>query len=301
MDANTTQTLLEAPELATRLGDPSLAVIDCRWDIARPEWGEAAYAESHIPGAVFASMDRDLADPVGPATGRHPLPDAQRFAETLGRWGVDFKTQVVAYDQSNGAAASRLWWLMRWLGHAKVAVLDGGFAAWTTAGFPVTNAPASREPRVFTPRVRSSIVVSSADVAGVVIAREANSTHGNGESLQSRDGAIVVDARAADRFAGRNETIDPIAGHIPGAINHPFARNLDSSGKFLSPDELRGRWIETIGGHASENVIAMCGSGVTACHNLLALEVAGLKGARLYAGSWSEWIKDPARPVETGP
>jgi thiosulfate/3-mercaptopyruvate sulfurtransferase len=293
MEMKSYTTLIEAPELASGLTDPvksqNVEVLDCRWDIARPEWGDAAYAESHIPGAIFASMDRDLADPIGPQTGRHPLPNIDRFAQKLGRWGVDDQTQVIAYDQSNGAAASRLWWLLRWLGHARVAVLNGGFAAWTAGGFPVTKERVTREPRIFTPRIQHGSVVSSEDVLH---------SRDDGYSPQNSD-ALIVDARAGDRFAGRNETIDPVAGHIPGARNHPFAGNLDASAKFLSPAELRARWQETLGGTAPENVIAMCGSGVTACHNLLALEVAGLPGARLYAGSWSEWIKDPSRPVET--
>jgi thiosulfate/3-mercaptopyruvate sulfurtransferase len=284
METKSYTTLIEPPALAASIENPAaqrnVAILDCRWDIARPEWGDAAYAESHVPGAFFASMDRDLADPIGPTTGRHPLPNIERFVEKLGRWGIDDQTQVVAYDQGNGAAASRLWWLLRWLGHAKVAVLNGGFAAWTAAGLPTTKEAPPREPRVFTPRVQPGTVLSSSDV-------------------ERSSPSLIVDARAADRFAGRNETIDPVAGHIPGARNHPFVRNLDSNAKFLSSAELRQRWQETLSGHAPESVIAMCGSGVTACHNLLALEVAGLSGARLYAGSWSEWIKDPKRPVET--
>ena len=294
METKTYGTLIEAPELAQHLDDPNLVIVDCRWDIARPEWGDAAYAESHIPGAVFASMDRDLADPVGPQTGRHPLPNVGRFAETLGKWGIDARTQVVAYDQNNAAAASRLWWLLRWLGHSAVAVLNGGFAAWQSAALPVSNLKSRREPRVFAARVRPELLVSALDV-------EAISDAGS----QGRDSTgLVVDARAADRFAGRNETIDPVAGHIPGARSHPFARNLDASGKFRAAAELRQLWQETLGAGQRaarpDAVVAMCGSGVTACHNLLALEIAGLNGARLYAGSWSEWIKDPARAVEKG-
>jgi thiosulfate/3-mercaptopyruvate sulfurtransferase len=295
METKSYTTLIEAPELAELLKAPALVIIDCRWDIARPEWGDAAYAEAHIPGAFFASMDRDLADPIGPTTGRHPLPNIDRFVEKLGRWGIGDSTQVVVYDQSNGAAASRLWWLLRWVGHSKVAVLNGGFAAWSAGGFAVTKEIPVSQPQAFTPRVQEGAVVSSDEVLSIVASGV----------LQPRDGAptagakAIIDARAADRFGGRNETIDPVAGHIPGARNHPFAGNLDASGKFLSPAELRQRWSGTLGKTQPENVIAMCGSGVTACHNLLALEVAGLPGARLYAGSWSEWIKDPARPVET--
>jgi thiosulfate/3-mercaptopyruvate sulfurtransferase len=205
---------------------------------------------------------------------------------------------VVAYDQGNGAFAARLWWLLRWMGHQKVAVLNGGFAAWQQAGLPTDTLPGARRARVFTPRPLDTVVVSTAEVERLVAAGALDS-----------GASMLVDARAADRFAGENETIDPVAGHIPGARNQPFLRNVDARGRFLSPEELRERWAailsegasdEQASGNAAERAIAMCGSGVTACHNLLALEVAGLPGARLYAGSWSEWIRDTARPVARG-
>ena len=290
-------TLIEPEELAVPLArhgtDPdsngSWAVIDCRHDLARPDWGASAYAAGHVPGAIHAHLDRDLSGPVTPTSGRHPLPSLEHLAETLGRWGIDGTVQVVAYDQGNGAYAARLWWLLRWAGHGKVAVLNGGFAAWQQAKLPVDTTPGQRQPRVFVPRPAQVSVVSTAELQRAVLAGELAS----GTS-------VLVDARSADRFAGENETIDPVAGHIPGARNHPFLRNVDSRGRFLPALELQERWRATLGNAATTQTIAMCGSGVTACHNLLALEVAGLPGAQLYAGSWSEWIRERDRPVARG-
>jgi thiosulfate/3-mercaptopyruvate sulfurtransferase len=278
-------TLLDVNALAARLGDSNLVVIDCRFDLTRPAWGESAYAEAHIPGARYAHLDRDLAGPVGPTTGRHPLPSPDALAERASAWGIDDNVRVVAYDQGNGMFAARLWWLLRWLGHLQVAVLDGGFAAWLGAGLPIeSGSPGTPRGRVFIPRADRAQWLSAKEVQG---ARER--------------GDPLVDARAADRFAGENETLDPVAGHVPGARNHPFAHNLDASGRFLAPEALRARWLATLAGRSPSAVVAMCGSGVSACHNLLALEHAGLGGARLYAGSWSEWIRDPLRPVARGP
>ncbi len=282
MNARPYTTLIEPLELAALARSGSdLAVIDCRHDLARPGWGAEAYAESHIEGAEFAHLDRDLSDPVTAMSGRHPLPAPDRIAATFGRWGIGPETQVVGYDQGNGALAARLWWLLRFLGHSRVAVLNGGLAAWRAAGLPVTNVTPVRAARRLEGEPRLDWVASTAEVAA---------------SLQRGDVALV-DARAADRFAGRNETLDAVTGHVPGARNHPFTRNLDAAGRFLAPAELVRLWRETLAGSPPERVVSMCGSGVTACHNLLAMELAGLKGARLYAGSWSEWIRDPARPV----
>jgi thiosulfate/3-mercaptopyruvate sulfurtransferase len=279
-------TLIEPEELAAHTDNPDWVVLDCRFDLARPEWGASAYAQGHIPNALYAHLDRDLSSPVTAASGRHPLPASEAFLATLGRWGIDEKVQVVSYDQSNGAYASRLWWLMRWAGHARVAVLNGGFAAWQHDELPVSKQPGVRQPRRFSPSDAPAAFVSTAEVADTLAAGQ----------LASGERALI-DARAADRFAGQNETLDPVAGHIPGARNHPFARNLDAQGRFLPAPTLRAQWLETLGAQAPSNAIAMCGSGVTACQNLLALEVAGLSGAQLYAGSWSEWIRDAARPV----
>lgn len=279
-------TLIEPAQLAAMLGEERLAVIDCRHDLARPEWGAEAWANGHIPGAVHASLDRDLAAPVQAGTGRHPLPDPAVFADTLGRWGIDEHVQVVAYDQGSGAYAARLWWMLRWLGHFGVAVLNGGFAAWQALGLPVTREVTTRAPRRFVPRAAGAATISTAELE---------------QRLPlERSSLKLIDARSADRFAGENETIDPVAGHIPGALNRPFTQNLDSQGRFLPPETLRREWEQLLGGGSAKDAACMCGSGVTACHNLLALEIAGLSGARLYAGSWSEWIRDAARPVARG-
>jgi thiosulfate/3-mercaptopyruvate sulfurtransferase len=282
-------TLIQVTELATLLeragANADLVVLDCRHELTRPDWSERAYAEGHIPTALQAHLDRDLSGPITPATGRHPLPDPVKLAKTLGAWGIDNTVQVVAYDQGNGAYAARAWWLLRWMGHTKVAVLDGGFAAWQEAGLPVSRETAARAARTFVPSVARDAVLSTAEV----------------QQALARKAIALVDARGADRFAGENETIDPVAGHVPGATNRPFAKNVDARGRFLPAAELREQWARALGGAAPGSVVSMCGSGVTACHNLLALEIAGLPGARLYAGSWSEWIRDPQRPVARGP
>ena len=284
----TFSTLIEPGELAALLErdvDSAsirlLTIVDCRHDLARPEWGAEVYAAGHIPGAVFAHLDRDLAGPVMPTSGRHPLPDLGRLAATFGRWGIDESVQVIAYDQGSGAIAARLWWMLRFLGHERVAVLDGGFAAWQAAGLAVSTEVA---------RVVARNFVGAPHPAGVATAEDVARGLERGE-------IVLVDARSAERFAGRNETLDPVAGHVPGARNHPFNRNLDTNGRLLPPEVLRTLWRETLGSAPTARVVSMCGSGVTACHNLLAMERAGLTGARLYVGSWSEWCRDPARPV----
>jgi thiosulfate/3-mercaptopyruvate sulfurtransferase len=279
-------TLIEPAALAAHLADPDWAIVDCRFDLARPEWGALAWAAGHIPNALYAHLDGDLSGPRTALTGRHPLPAIAALTATFGRWGIDKKVQVVAYDQGAGAYAARLWWLLRWLGHQQVAVLDGGFAAWERAGLPLETAATVRAPRRFTAAPAAGLVVTTAALAQAVAA-----------GALTRGELTLVDARSADRFAGQNETLDPVAGHIPGARNHPFSGNLDAHGRFLSAPELRRCWAGTLRERPAPTLIAMCGSGVTACHNLLALEAAGLAGARLYAGSWSEWIRDPARPV----
>jgi thiosulfate/3-mercaptopyruvate sulfurtransferase len=281
-------TLVEPALLAQRLADPSWAVIDCRFELARPDWGRAAYAQGHIPGALYAHLDEDLSGPVTPASGRHPLPTPEVLEETFGRLGIDESVEVIAYDQGSGAYAARLWWLLRWLGHRRVAVLDGGLAAWQQAGLPVSSAPAQRPARRFVARPAHGSWISTAALEQRL-------------PQIAQGAAVLVDARGADRFRGENESIDPVAGHIPGARNHPYTANLGADGRFLPPQQLRQLWEQRLAGAAPGDLICMCGSGVTACHNLLALEVAGLPAATLYAGSWSEWIRDPARPVARGP
>jgi thiosulfate/3-mercaptopyruvate sulfurtransferase len=283
-------TLIDPPELARHLADPQWAIIDCRFDLARPDWGARAFAAGHIPGALYAHLDEDLSGPRTASSGRHPLPAPAALAATFGRLGIDATVQVIAYDQGAGAWAARLWWLLRWLGHSQVALLNGGFAAWERAGLPVSTQREPRPARRFTASADAAMLAGGEEVAAAV------------SSGALASGALVlVDARSAERFAGENESIDPVAGHIPGARNHPFAANHDSSGRLLPAPQLRGAWLQTLRGAAPSQVIAMCGSGVTACHNLLALELAGLPGARLYAGSWSEWIRDPSHAVARGP
>ena len=275
------KTLISAAELAPHVADPDWLVIDCRFELGKPDAGERVYATGHIPHAIYAHLDRDLAAPVTPATGRHPLPQPETFAGTLTRWGMTPATQVVAYDADNAAYAARLWWLLRWVGHEAVAVLDGGFKAWTAAGLPTTTEAPRRRAGHFTARPNRDMWYDASEVA---------------QRVRLADWRLL-DARAPERFAGRVEPIDPVAGHVPGAHNHPFATNLGSDGRFAAAHELRNRFEQSQAGVADDHTIVMCGSGVTACNLLLAMEHAGKRGARLYAGSWSEWIRDPARGV----
>jgi len=262
-------TLIDVRDLSSQLGRDDFVIFDCRFDLANVGWGEAQFAESHLPGAQYLHLDRDLSSPITPDSGRHPLPDPDVFARRLGALGVDPDCQLVAYDQGNGGHAARLWWLARWIGLTRVAVLDGGFAAWRAAGGALETAVRARTPRALAARVRPGAWLTSAQV----------------DDLRRRPGSLLVDARGAERFAGRNETIDQRAGHVPGARNRPFLDNLGADGRFLAADELRRRWSTLLGSLPPTGVISMCGSGVTACQNLLALEHAGLSGARLYAGS----------------
>jgi thiosulfate/3-mercaptopyruvate sulfurtransferase len=277
-------TLIDANTLSEQLSREDLTLFDCRFDLANVAWGEAEYARAHLPGALYLHLDRDLSSPISERSGRHPLPDPERFAARLGELGVTSDSQIIAYDQGNGAYGARLWWLARWIGLRNVAVLDGGIAAWRAAGLPLETAVRTPQSRTLTPSLTPDAWVSSDAV----------------NELRQRPGALLIDARGAERFAGRNETLDPVAGHVPGARNRPFLDNLGADGRFLPADVLRQRFATILGSLAPSSAIAMCGSGVTACHNLLALEHAGFTGARLYAGSWSEWIRDPRRPVATG-
>jgi thiosulfate/3-mercaptopyruvate sulfurtransferase len=281
----TCRTFITAEMLAERLGERCLRVFDCRFDLARPDAGREQYASGHLPGARYADLNRDLSAPITPASGRHPLPSPEVFAATLRAWGVDRDSHVVAYDDGNGAYAARLWWLLRWLGHEQTCVLDGGYARWTRLGLPVT-AVEPPLPAVgnFTPRIETAM---TADAARVL------------DSARATMG-LVLDARSPDRFRGDVEPIDTVAGHVPGARNLPFAATVASDGTTLPPDALRARLVPGLGGAAPEHAIAMCGSGVTACRLLLAFEHAGLAGAKLYPGSWSEWIRDPDRPIARG-
>jgi thiosulfate/3-mercaptopyruvate sulfurtransferase len=280
-------TLISAADLAAHIDDPNWVVVDCRHDLMNLAFGRAAYAAGHLPGAVFADMETELSGPKrgedGVFRGRHPLPPKDAFIDTLRRWGVNDGTQVVAYDAHGGMYAARLWWLLRWIGHEACSVLDGGLPAWQALGQPVTlDAPAGRAP--------GTIAVHAPYVPTVTVAEVL-------ENIES-ERRTVVDARAADRFRGENETIDAVGGHIPGAKNRFFKDNLHKDGRFKAPEQLREEFSKVI--DDPKAAIMQCGSGVTACHNLLALEVAGLPGAALYPGSWSEWSSDPKRPVATG-
>jgi thiosulfate/3-mercaptopyruvate sulfurtransferase len=277
-------TLIDAGSLAALLGRDDLALFDCRFELGNPGWGEAEYARAHIPGAQYLHLDRDLSSAITAHSGRHPLPDPGVFARRIGALGAGPGTQIVAYDQGNGAHAARLWWLAKWIGARHVAVLDGGLAAWRAAGLPLTDRRTEPRPQTLPVALDEQLMVDAAAV----------------DELRRRPGGLLIDARGAERFAGRNETIDPVAGHVPGARNHPFTGNLGADGKFLSAEQLRRRWAVLLGARPASSVVAMCGSGVTACHNLLALEHSGLGAGRLYPGSWSEWIRDPRRPVATG-
>ena len=281
MPAAVHTTLVDGTTLAAHLGDPAWVVVDCRHDLADPAAGEAAYARGHIPGAVFLHLDRDLSSAKNGRNGRHPLPDIATLAAALGRAGIGPGVQVVAYDDCGGMMAGRLWWLLRWLGHEAVALLDGGLSAWTAAGGALSAEMPEPAARTFTPAPRDWVLDADQVLAGL-----------------GRPDRVIVDARAPDRFRGENESIDPVGGHIPGARNRFFRDNLGPDGRFKPADQLRQEWTEALAAFAPEQVVHQCGSGVSACHNLLAMEIAGLPGARLYAGSWSEWCADPARPVE---
>ena len=279
-------TLVETETLAAHIEDPAWVLFDCRASLADKEAGPRLYAVGHISGARHIHLERELSGPITPDTGRHPLPDPHALAEVLGRAGVDASIQIVAYDDMQGAYAARLWWLARWLGHKRVAVLNGGWQQWLREERPVSQASPTHAPRQFP---FHDVVPETWVPTAYVL-----------EMVRGRKHGVLLDARPSVRFRGEEETIDPVAGHVPGSASMPFAGNVAEDGRFKNPTELRRRYEQAMTGLKSEQVICMCGSGVTACHDLLAMETAGLKGARLYAGSWSEWIRDPTRPVASG-
>jgi thiosulfate/3-mercaptopyruvate sulfurtransferase len=278
------RTLISTAALAMHVEEPAWVIVDCRAKLDDLQWGSREHAASHIPGAVYADLTHDLSGPKSGSNGRHPLPDPQVLAQTFSRLGIESGMQVVAYDQENGMFASRLWWLLRWLGHDAVAVLDGGFKKWTAEGRPVESGEVKRAARTFRGTPRPGMTVDVSDVVAHL-----------GDASRR-----LVDARAAERYRGDTEPIDKVGGHIPGAKNHFFQRNLDEQGLFRTPEQLRETIIASVGDVPADQIVCYCGSGVTACHNLLAFEHAGLTGAKLYAGSWSEWSSDPKRPVEIG-
>jgi thiosulfate/3-mercaptopyruvate sulfurtransferase len=276
-------TLVQPETLAIGLNRRDLVIVDCRFTLLDPNAGEQAYLTSHILGAAYAHLERDLSDMSPSGDGRHPWPSAESFTTRLSRWGIAPSTQVVAYDDGDGAYAARLWYLLRALGHEKVAVLDGGWARWTALGLPVSTA--------------THAVLSTSYRATFDATRLCNATQ---VRKHLAGGGILLDARAAARFRGEEEPLDRIAGHVPGASNRPYSENL-AHGQFKSAMQLATEFRALLGEHPGSDVVAMCGSGVTACHNLLAMERAGFKGGRLYTGSWSGWISEPSHPIATGP
>ena len=276
-------TLVDVPTLRAHLDDPNWLVIDVRHQLADTAYGERVYGDSHIPGAVFLHCDRDLSGPMNRSNGRHPLPERQKLAARLAGIGIGRQTQVVVYDDTQGMIAGRLWWLLRWLGHDKVALLDGGWQAWLASGGMVTDVL----PTLVATTFAATEGIGPVDAAYVQERLETPHMH-------------LIDARSPDRYRGENETIDPVGGHIPGAVNRFFRDNLQADGRFKPAAELRAEWLAVLAGCAPEAVVHQCGSGVSACHNMLAMEIADLPGSQLYAGSWSEWCADRGRPVACG-
>ena len=276
-------TLISTDALASQQ-DASWVVVDCRYDLRNVPWGARQYREGHIPGAVYASLSHDLAASPNGTNGRHPLPCVEEIEATFGRLGISSHTQVVAYDQDSGMYASRLWWMLRYLGLDSAAVLDGGWAKWIRERRPVQAGEESRPAATFVGHRRKELRMIVDHVAATL----------------GSPSVLLVDARAPERFEGRTEPIDRTPGHIPGAVNHSYRRNVTEDGVMLPVETLREQFADTFGDRSANQVVMYCGSGVTACHNLLAMEYAGLSGAKLYPGSWSEWSADPTRPVETG-
>jgi thiosulfate/3-mercaptopyruvate sulfurtransferase len=286
VDLNELTPLITPAELHAHLADPRLRIVDCRFLLPKPEQGLADYQQAHLPGAVYAHLDRDLSSPVVPgATGRHPLPTPEALAERLGQWGISNDSYVVVYDNQDGSmAAARLWWLLRWLGHDAVAVLNGGLSAWQKRGLPTETATPASTSALFVASPRAELAVSRNDIAQAL----------------DNPRLTLLDARAGERFRGEIEPIDKRAGHIPGARSLPLAE-LVSDGQLRPPDALRQRILTALGDTPPAEAVAYCGSGVTACHLLLAAEAAGLEGIRLFPGSWSEWISDDRLPIAVGP
>lgn len=275
--------LIRADELLARVG--AVCVLDARFDLARPDAGAEAFLAGHLPGAQYVHLDRELSakgDVPALCGGRHPLPTREHFAATVARLGITPATPVVVYDAQGGMFAARVWWMLRWIGHEAAAVLDGGVAAWTAVGGALETGETE----------------STAPAAAYPLSSEAGQRVITADALQAQLGRLtLIDARAPERYRGDVEPLDPVAGHIPGAVNRPFSANLDADGRFQAPETLRAAFAPLLG---TGEIVHQCGSGVTACHNLLAMEIAGLPAATLYAGSWSEWCHDGRRPVARG-
>lgn len=278
------ETVIDRDSVANHLDDPDWLLFDCRFDLADTEAGRRAYREGHLPRAIYVHVDEDMAGPTGPTTGRHPLPDPGAFAERLHRWGVAPGRQLVAYDDGPGAMAARFWWICRHLGFRAVAVMSGGYEAWRRERRPITTQVPRPDPGPFQPELRAGDTMDVPEL----------------QPALAEGGCVLVDARAPERFRGESEPIDAKAGHVPGAVNRPFQDNLDADGEFRPPEALRRDFEALLKDREPVAAVHMCGSGVTACHNLLAMEHAGLPGSKLYPGSWSHWITDPDRPVATG-
>ena len=275
------KTIISADNLMKNINNNDFIIFDCRCDISDSSYGVNAYNEGHIENSIFVDVDHDLASEKTANSGRHPLPDPQLLSEKLSQWGMTNNKQAIVYDDAGGAFASRMWWILKWLGHTNVAVLDGALGAWMSNGGKLSTKPTIFERHVFNPSIKNDMHVSIKDV----------------EEAQYKMSKLILDARSKERYLGIKDEVDPIAGHIPGAISHPLGKNLDKNGHFRSPEELRLNFNKLIGDTASSDIISMCGSGITACHNILALEISGIKGVPLYVGSWSEWITDKSRPI----
>jgi len=277
--------LTSAEELFAANENADLRIVDCRFELLQPEAGRDKYLHEHIPGAVYADLDKDLAAPITAGSGRHPLPDVAVLASTFGRLGISADTQVVVYDDSSGAVAARAWWLLRWLGHERVSVLEGGIKRWRDLGLTLEKGDVSVKPQAFVPAPRQELILETQEIV---------------DAGRSCADLQLVDARDASRFSGEAEPIDTVAGHIPGAINLPFSASLNDDGSWKGGAELRRIWADLLGDGSRAPWSVMCGSGVTACHLIISGLIAGFEEPRLYVGSWSEWIRDPARTVATG-
>ncbi len=280
----TYQTIISAEDLNKNINNQDWFVFDCRFMLKDPEGGLKKFNQGHIPGAQYADMDTDLASPVTSTSGRHPLPNPDELIHTLQLWGVSNSSQIICYDDMSGAFAARMWWLLKWLGHENIAVLDGGLEKWTALGLELEVDVRNREKGTFSGQANNNMWV---DIEFV-------------QKELSQNKITLLDARSGERFTAQDSKTDPVAGHVPGAQSFPFTGNLSKQGVFLSKDELRKRFASTLNNSESKETINMCGSGVTACHNLLAMSVADMPMTRLFVGSWSEWIKDNSRPVATG-
>ena len=275
------KTIINYKDLMLNIDNRDFVIFDCRCDIKDSKYGIESYTEGHIKNSIFVDTDSDLASKKTTSSGRHPLPDPELLASKLAQWGLSSDKQAIVYDDVSGAFASRMWWTLKWMGHEKVAVLDGGLEEWIKQGGKLVTTQTTFERGTFTAAVNDSMQVLLDEV----------------EDAQYKMGRIIIDARSKERYQGLKDPVDPVAGHVPGAVSHPFKNNLTNDGIFKPSTELRHIYSKILADTPISSVISMCGSGVTACHNILAMEIAGLSGAKLYVGSWSEWITDSSRPI----